>query len=214
MKTQHFFIVLAAVAVCFTACKKDEKATPVTGITLNYEKLTLIPEDTITLIATVQPNDADNKTVIWKSSKPDVATVNSGGLVTAVANGEATITATAQDGNKTVSCMITVDYRNQWVGDWDFVVKCEYPVSVIYYSGKIFFGNVDDQLNIEYTEHIVETVIVDEYGKISAYIDFCSKEGQFERKDELQMKVWCHEGQGGGDRYYSINGMKKEGDKK
>jgi uncharacterized protein GlcG (DUF336 family) len=129
MKTQHFFCCLAVLAVCFTACKRDKEepekieeptSIPVTGITLNYEERTLLPGDTVTLIATVQPDDADNKTVTWTSSNPDVATVNDDGFVEAIANGETIITATTQDGNKKATCAITVDYRIKWVGTYDF----------------------------------------------------------------------------------------------
>ena len=108
MKAQHFLCCLAIIVVCFTACKKD-KDISVTGITLNKNKLALMPGDTETLIATVQPDNATNKSVIWTSSNPAVATVSHEGMVTAVATGEATITATIQDGDKTAACMVTVE---------------------------------------------------------------------------------------------------------
>ena len=108
MKTQHFIYCIAVVAVCFTACKKDEKTTPVTGITLNKNELALMPGDTATLIATIKPDNADTKTVIWTSSNLAVATVDDNGLVTAIATGETTITIHTQDGNKTATCTVTV----------------------------------------------------------------------------------------------------------
>jgi len=126
MKTQHFFIVLAVIAILFTACKKDkeqeqEQDIPVTGITLNKTELMLELGDTVTLIATVQPDSATNKTVIWTSSNTSVATVNSNGLVTAIAKGDAIITVTTKDGNKETDCSVTVfsDYRDKWVGIFD-----------------------------------------------------------------------------------------------
>jgi len=222
MKTKHFFIVLAAVAVCFTACKKDEKATPVTGITLNYEELTLIPDDTITLIATVQPDDATNKTVIWKSSNPNVATVNSEGMVTAVANGKTTIIAITQDGDKIATCAVTVDYRSQWVGDWDFVVKrSKYNVDsigqqeqdTVYYLGKISIGNAFNQLNIKFTENDSTNLNVSEDGEFSTippYYDPLS--GKFEGENKIYLYLYWG-GQGGGITYI-IDGIKKEGCKK
>ena len=52
------------------------------------------------------PDNATDKTVTWTSDKPAVATVDATGKVTAVAEGEATITAKA--GDKTATCKVTV----------------------------------------------------------------------------------------------------------
>ena len=80
---------------------------PATGITLNKSELTLTAGDSDTsLTATVTPIDSTDK-VVWSSSKTDVATVDATGKVTAVAPGEATITATA--GTKTATCKVKVN---------------------------------------------------------------------------------------------------------
>lgn len=60
------------------------------------------------LTATVEPEDADNKTVTWSSSAEEFATVDSNGLVTAVAEGSATITAKTSN-NLTATCAVTVN---------------------------------------------------------------------------------------------------------
>ena len=62
----------------------------------------------IKLVATVQPEDADNKNVIWESSDSNIATVDSEGNVTGISNGTATITVTTEDGGKQASKTITV----------------------------------------------------------------------------------------------------------
>jgi hypothetical protein len=64
--------------------------------------------ETGTLTATVTPANATNKAVTWSSSDEDVATVSNTGVVTAVGAGEATITVTTVDGDKTDTCVITV----------------------------------------------------------------------------------------------------------
>lgn len=80
---------------------------PATGITLNKSELTLTAGEDETLTATVTP-EGSTDTVVWSSSKTDVATVDSAtGKVTAVAPGEAIITATA--GTKTATCKVTVN---------------------------------------------------------------------------------------------------------
>ena len=63
--------------------------------------------DTLTLHATVSPDNADNKSVTWKSDNTTVADV-ANGVVTAKAAGNANITVTTADGGFTASCAITV----------------------------------------------------------------------------------------------------------
>ena len=79
----------------------------VTGVTLDKSELSLFPGESETLTATVAPNDATNKTVTWKSSNDDVATVTDGKVI-AVKAGTATITVTTADGGYTASCNVTV----------------------------------------------------------------------------------------------------------
>ena len=79
----------------------------VTSVALDKTDLTLDVNDKATLTATVKPDDATNKTVTWKSDKPEIVEVDSNGNVTAKAAGTATITATA-DG-KSASCKVTVN---------------------------------------------------------------------------------------------------------
>lgn len=80
---------------------------PVTGITLNKVASTIQMGSTETLTATVSPENATDKSVVWSSNATSVATV-SDGTVTAVGPGEATITATTNSGNKSETCTITV----------------------------------------------------------------------------------------------------------
>lgn len=90
----------------------DEIRTPEpvhpNSVTLNAATLTLTADgQSSTLIATVSPEDAVNKNVIWTSSNPVVATVENG-VVTPVSAGTATITVTTEDGGFTASSVITV----------------------------------------------------------------------------------------------------------
>ncbi len=87
-------------------------AIVVTSVTLGKTELALVVNEAdVTLTATVKPDDATDKTVTWTSSNPAVATVtattdNTKGTVHAVAAGTATITA--QAGDKTATCVVTV----------------------------------------------------------------------------------------------------------
>ena len=60
------------------------------------------------MTATVSPDNATNSKVTYKSSDESVATVDANGLVTAKAEGTATITVTTEDGSKTDTATVTV----------------------------------------------------------------------------------------------------------
>ena len=77
----------------------------VTGVSL--DKTNLNPGKGGTLIATITPSNATNQNVTWESSDTKVVTVDNG-LVTAVAEGSATITVTTEDGSKTATCTVIV----------------------------------------------------------------------------------------------------------
>ena len=82
---------------------------PVTGVTLDKTTLELFTGNTALLTATVEPSNATNKNVTWGSSDNTVATVDNTGKVTAVKEGTANITATAEDGRGcSDACNVTV----------------------------------------------------------------------------------------------------------
>ena len=80
----------------------------VNGVSLNNNTLTLNAGDTSTLIATVLPTNATNKSVTWSTNNSSVASVNNG-TVTAHAKGQATIRVTTVDGGYSASCSVTVN---------------------------------------------------------------------------------------------------------
>ena len=84
-------------------------AIPVTNIAMSEASISMQVEGTHQLNATVTPSNATNTDYVWASLDESVATVSESGLVTAVAVGGTTITATAQDGSGVYgSCTVTV----------------------------------------------------------------------------------------------------------
>lgn len=68
------------------------------AITAAGNKTSLTVKETVRLTATVKPEDATNKAVIWSSSSPKIASVTANGIVTALSVGRVTITAKPSDG--------------------------------------------------------------------------------------------------------------------
>lgn len=99
------FLCLTAI-ILGAACSDSDNPTPIESITLNKETLTLRPDGTETLTATVIPDYAARTIVTWSSSNNSVATIGADGKVTAIAVGTTTITATVTD--KSATCVVTV----------------------------------------------------------------------------------------------------------
>lgn len=175
---------------------------PATGITLNKSELTLTAGDSDTsLTATVTPSDSTD-TVVWSTDEPAVATVDSAtGKVTAVAPGEAIITATA--GTKTATCTVKVQAApcthdsltpfpekasNCTEKGWDAYKKCDL-------CGKLFDMNDNPIAEIPYRalndDHDFNT---SEWGykEADGHAHVCSRNA--EHHDTVQPHTPDHEG--------------------
>ena len=87
---------------------KSVGTEPVSGVSLDKTTASIDVGKTVSLTATVLPENAANKAVTWSTSAPNVATV-SNGVVTGIAEGTAVITVTTVDGEKTATCTVTVN---------------------------------------------------------------------------------------------------------
>ena len=106
-------IIRAGVGGKTASCTVTVKAArvPVSSVTLDRSTLELSVDGTARLTATVRPENADDRTVVWQSSREDVATV-SGGIVRGVAEGSALISATV--GGVKAECSVTVSQALVW----------------------------------------------------------------------------------------------------
>ena len=114
----------------------------ITDIKLNKTSLSLSKGETQTLDATISPNNANNKSLIWTSSDPSVATVDQYGNVKGVSvfGGSVTITATAEDGGGiSASCKVSV------------------------------LGAIDLGLSVMWSNHNLDASHPEEYGKYYAW---------------------------------------------
>ena len=94
----------------------DELIIPVSYVNLNSTSLKLYEGDIAQLTATVGPKDATDKTVVWSSDNPAVASVDQTGLVTAHSAGTAEVTAAA--GGKSGTCTVTVSALAVAIADY------------------------------------------------------------------------------------------------
>ncbi len=107
--------------VCSLCSAEETRKIPkldiikVTAIELSDSERTATVGTSFTITATVKPDDALNRTVIWSSSDPSIATVDENGTVTAIAEGEAIITAESADGVK-AECKVTVEKAKESFG--------------------------------------------------------------------------------------------------
>ncbi|WP_175288707.1 carbohydrate-binding protein [Flagellimonas eckloniae] len=108
----------------------SSSSVAVTGASVLPSSATLTSAGaTQSLSATISPSNATNQDVNWSSSNNGVATVNSSGVVTAVANGSATITATTSDGGFTDTSNITVSIStgSEYIGPWNITELKQTP---------------------------------------------------------------------------------------
>ncbi len=81
---------------------------PVASVSLNKSALSLVENETHKLIASVLPENAEDKQVVWESTNGAVATVDQDGNVRGVSTGTATVRVTTVDGGFQASCTVTV----------------------------------------------------------------------------------------------------------
>ena len=109
------YFTMPAQAVTVTAVFEQDELTAVTGVKLNAESVYLYsnfgPRGE-QLIATVEPADADDKSVTWTSADENVVTVNDVGYLTVVGEGMTTVTVTTNDGGYTAQCLVQVGSYN------------------------------------------------------------------------------------------------------
>ncbi len=89
-------------------CKVKVAPVAVTGVKLNKTSASLAVGKSTTLVAAISPSNASNKTVIWSSSNSKIAAVDKNGVVTAKADGSATIYAKTKDGGFVAACKVKV----------------------------------------------------------------------------------------------------------
>ena len=106
---KFFTILLFLLFPFFFSCIQEEQEIRVESVSISRISVELEIGSTVQLIASVYPSSATDKEVIWSSTNPSVASVSSSGLVTALSEGIATVSASA--GGKKGECTVSVSKR-------------------------------------------------------------------------------------------------------
>ena len=104
MKRICLFLISSLAIVL--SCEKVPEEVAVSSISLGQTTAEMLIGETVQLTATILPSNATDKSVTWASSKQSVATISNNGLITAIAEGQSTITASS--GGKSATCQVTV----------------------------------------------------------------------------------------------------------
>lgn len=109
-------------AICqgkFVVCRVFVNEILATEVMLDYKNAQMEVGESLQLSATVLPANTTNKTIYWSTSNSRIATVNGNGLVTAIAPGTVTVTASTRDGsNLSASCTVVVTDRLSDYGNY------------------------------------------------------------------------------------------------
>ncbi len=155
--------------------------TPSTSVTVTPKTAELEVNNKITLSATVTPENATDKTIVWASSDTSVATVDAAtGEVTAVAEGKAVITATTVDGASD-TCQIKVtkplvlnryndnDKQVKYVGSWSYLEND----SQFYSNDEHYAKNTDAYAELTFLGSQIKWIgaTSNNLGKADVYID-------------------------------------------
>ena len=130
-------------------CKVTVNPVSVKGVSISQIETKALIGSEIFLQAYVTPTNAVNQKIIWTSSNPYVATVDSNGVVNCLSNGNAVITATSEEGGFSKSCSVTI-------GSIDIFMSAKHGV-----IGTAFtVGGSFDSMNYEITNSSNVEVVV------------------------------------------------------
>jgi len=141
-------------------CKVSVKYAPATGVSLNAATKQMYAGSTFQLKATVAPANGASQEVQWSSDNPEVASVDEGGMVTAVGTGTCQITATTKDGSDlSASCQVSVIGDYLYTEDSKAVIGSRFTLP-------IYMNNAAALTGVQFDLYLPEgiTVVQDEYG--------------------------------------------------
>lgn len=218
----YYLTVAVLAAMILVSCRKIEKENengpdtdvPVESVTLNPDRLELKVGEVYTLVAEISPDNATDKSVVWKSSDETLLSVDAGGRVTALAAGSAEVTVTTVSGGKTACCNVTI------VQEQDDRVKMINTTKVLYYGDRKTKGVYNYYLGLGDSEFIKDEQGDDAAaeGGMIVFMDIYSSTGSdsFETAKLPEGRYVIAEGKEPGtmDNYYTRQQINVDGKQK
>lgn len=99
---------------CFLKISDVITKIPVSGLSLDKEKIVLTEGESLMLNASLEPHDTTERKIYWSSSNTAVATVSENGTVTAVSEGSVTVTAVSANTEIKAECTVIVNSSEAW----------------------------------------------------------------------------------------------------
>lgn len=135
------------------------------GVRIDKREYALNLGETEEIIATVIPETAQDKSVTWESSNPEVATVDENGVVTAVANGEAVIKCKTVVGGFTAYCTVTVTTKPESIM-LDYTEREIYTTKSVTLEAMVYPETANDR-SVVWSSSNSKVAKVDQNGKIT-----------------------------------------------
>ncbi len=150
----------------YTTNVDKQEAVPATNVTLDKTEVDIRVGESYQLTATVEPENAIDKAVIWSSSNETVATVSDTGLVKALKGGTAVITVQTTDGTKSASCLVNTKQPVTGIAlnFTSFIIDLSETkqLSVTYYP-----SDATENMEVTWTSSNEEVATVDDNGLVT-----------------------------------------------
>lgn len=165
--------------------------THVESVIITADIIKMRRNDIYNLKAIIYPWNATDKTVVWTSSDSNIATVDSNGFVTAVADGSAIITVKTNDGGYTSDCAVNVVTRVEGmaitVGTVKMRYKDTYNLKAMIYPWDATDGTVLWTSSDESVITVDENGVINSVGKGFATVTATTEDGAFTDTCEVEV---------------------------
>ena len=135
------------------------------GVRIEEKELTMSVGETKEVVATVIPETAENKSLIWESSNPEVATIDENGVVTAIANGKTTMTCKTVVGGYTATCTVTVTTKPTSIM-LDYTEREIYTTKTVTLEAVVYPESANNK-NVTWSSSNSKVATVDQNGKVT-----------------------------------------------